>query len=107
MAIDGDKLTLLSSGYGNSTKAGFDIRIVSKSNNYEWPTMKGYTFQGFIYPSLTEPVIEKPKQGYITTQEAVHKMAEDVIQGKYGNGFARKERLYKTVQDEVNKILRG
>ena len=31
--------------------------------------------------------------------------AKEVINGKYGNGNARKENIYKTVQDEVNNVL--
>lgn len=107
IGIDGDTLTLLSSGYGNTTQSGFDIRKVRKSNNYDWPTMKGYHFQGFIYPKLVEHIPDKPTVTEITTEQAVHKMAEDVIRGLYGNGFLRKEKLYSAIQGEVNKILRG
>lgn len=108
MAIDGDKITLLSSGYGNTTPDGFDIRVVYKSKNYKWPTSADVgDFQGFIYPKLSEPVIPTPTPSEITTDEAIHKMAQDVIKGMYGNGFLRKERLYTTIQNEVNRILRG
>ena len=32
-------------------------------------------------------------------------MAKDVLAGKYGNGDDRKDRLYKAVQNEVNKLV--
>ena len=44
----------------------------------------------------------------ITTDEAIDKMADDVIAGLYGNGRAyRKEKLYQTIQNRVNKKLLG
>lgn len=50
---------------------------------------------------------EKEKEHIITTAEAVHKMAEDVLSGVYGNGTTRKENIYLAVQNEVNKINKG
>ncbi len=41
----------------------------------------------------------------ITTEQAINKMAIDVLAGKYGSGSARKENLYSTIQTEVNKIV--
>lgn len=46
------------------------------------------------------------KETPITTESAIHQMALDVIDGKYGSGQARKDNIYKAVQDEVNKILK-
>ena len=40
----------------------------------------------------------------ITSEQAINKMAQDVIKGLYGSGTARKENLYKAIQSEVNKI---
>lgn len=42
----------------------------------------------------------------ITTESAIHQMALDVLNGVYGSGQARKDNIYKAVQDEVNKILK-
>ncbi len=98
--IEGDKLTLLSSGYGNTTPDGFNIRVVYRSENYNWPTMDGFTFQGFIYPKC-----ESGTHSEITSEEAINKMALDVIAGKYGNGKVRAESLYWTIQNRVNEIL--
>lgn len=101
--IEGDKLTLLSSGYGNTTPDGFDWRVVYRSDNYKWSTEYDVgQFQGFIYPKDSKP---EPEPSGITTDQAIQKMAEDVIAGMYGNGFMRAERLYKVIQDRVNQIL--
>lgn len=43
----------------------------------------------------------------VTSEQAIRKMAIDVIAGLYGNGEARKENLYKAIQTEVNSILGG
>lgn len=42
----------------------------------------------------------------VTTERAIHQMALDVLNGVYGSGQARKDNIYKAVQDEVNKILK-
>lgn len=42
----------------------------------------------------------------VTTESAIHQMALDVLNGVYGSGQARKDNIYKAVQDEVNKILK-
>ena len=42
----------------------------------------------------------------VTTESAIHQMALDVLNGVYGSGQARKDNIYKVVQDEVNKILK-
>lgn len=46
------------------------------------------------------------KETLITTESAIHQMALDVLNGVYGSGQARKDNIYKAVQDEVNKILK-
>lgn len=46
------------------------------------------------------------KDSPITTESAIHQMALDVLNGVYGSGQARKDNIYKAVQDEVNKILK-
>lgn len=42
----------------------------------------------------------------VTTESAIHQMALDVLNGAYGSGQARKDNIYKAVQDEVNNILK-
>lgn len=46
------------------------------------------------------------KDTHVTTESAIHQMALDVLNGVYGSGQARKDNIYKAVQDEVNKILK-
>lgn len=41
----------------------------------------------------------------VEQSSAIIDFARDVLKGKYGNGNARKENIYKTVQNEVNTIL--
>ena len=43
----------------------------------------------------------------ITTEEAIEKMAEDVLNGLYGNGDTRKNNIYLAVQNKVNKLNKG
>ena len=105
--IEGDKLTLLSSGYGNTTPDGFDWRVVYKSENYKWPNSNVGAWQGFIFPKGQEPIPPKPEPETITTEQAIHKMAEDVIKGMYGNGEVRAQKLYNAIQKEVNRIIWG
>lgn len=42
----------------------------------------------------------------VSTESAIHQMALDVLNGVYGSGQARKDNIYKAVQDEVNNILK-
>lgn len=46
------------------------------------------------------------KDSPVTTESAIHQMALDVLNGVYGSGQARKDNIYKAVQNEVNKILK-
>ena len=41
----------------------------------------------------------------VEKSSAITDFARDVLKGKYGDGNARKENIYKTVQNEVNVIL--
>ncbi len=50
-------------------------------------------------------VLRYPESYTHNVDNSITLFAKDVIKGKYGNGNARKENIYKTVQDEVNNIL--
>lgn len=65
--------------------------------------------KGFLYnPYVDSEPTPTPTPTTITTEQAITKMAEDVIAGKYGNGvFTRKNNLYSAIQRKVNEILRG
>lgn len=41
------------------------------------------------------------------TDDPVTKLAEEVIEGKWGNGEARKQNLLTAIQSKVNQLLRG
>lgn len=60
--------------------------------NYPW-------FYVLRYPESYSHTVNNYVDNSITL------FAKDVISGKYGNGNARKENIYKTVQNEVNNIL--
>lgn len=57
--------------------------------------------------SLDLTITVDEQEHEVTTEEAIHKMAVDVVAGMYGSGTNRKEYLYKAIQSEVNKIVGG
>ena len=78
--------------YGNAgDQTGQEIRTHSYYN-YPW----NYVLR---YPESYTHNVNNSIDNSITS------FAKDVIKGVYGNGNARKENIYKTVQDEVNNIL--
>ncbi len=76
--------------------ANFYTKKIAK--NYK---LSGYKFEGFIYNPVEFEDNKKP----------VSEVAQEVIDGKWGNGSARKKALinagynYSEVQKEVNKLL--
>lgn len=46
----------------------------------------------------------EPTPSAITTEQAIDKMAQDVLAGLYGNGEARKNNLYTAIQKRVNEL---
>lgn len=61
--------------------------------------------KGYLHYEGVKPEGDKPK-GDITTEQAITKMAEDVIAGKYGNGkLTRMNNIYKVIQRKVNELL--
>ena len=66
---------------------------------------------GYIYNPYIEEEESSSDTGTtteITTEQAIEKMAKDVIAGKYGNGaYIRKDNLYKVIQTRVNDLMRG
>ena len=97
--IDANTVYTSESGYGSSAF----WNSTRKNSNGRWGIGSGYTFRGFIYnPSVKE---ETPKKDIDT-------MANEVIQGLWGNGEERKQRLtdagynYSEIQNRVNEILK-
>ena len=66
----------------------------------------GYIYNPYIEEE--EPSSDTGTTTEITTEQAIEKMAKDVIAGKYGNGsYIRKDNLYKVIQTKVNELMRG
>lgn len=61
---------------------------------------------GYIYNPYVEEETTPETTTTITTEQAITKMAEDVIAGKYGNGkYNRMAKLYSVIQSRVNELL--
>lgn len=73
-------------------QTGQEIRV---GNYYDYPWNYVLRYKE-TYPQSVNNVY---------TGNAINDFARDVINGKYGNGNARKENIYRTVQNEVNVIL--
>ena len=43
--------------------------------------------------------------GYGELESALKVIAKNVIAGKFGDGRARKENIYKAIQEQVNKLV--
>lgn len=102
--IDKNTIYTSESGYGSSA---FWNSTRSNSNG-RWGLGSGYTFRGCIVnPAIGDvhaPTPSTPVSG------DVDQLARDVINGKYGNGDARRQALgdrYAEVQARVNEILNG
>ena len=75
--------------------------------------LKAAGFDGFIVEDKTV-VVENPKNevAVVENKKTVEELAKEVIQGKWGNGADRKQRLqaagynYSEVQSMVNKMLK-
>jgi len=69
---------------------------------------EGYDYKS-VQARVNEILLEHKKKGL----KSIHAVALEVINGKWGNGSARKKKLesagydYKTVQSEVNRIIRA
>ena len=71
------------------------------SENYYRGKIYG-DFVGFILPKR-KPV-EQPE---IALEDAIERIAREVLKGTYGNGEARKTALYKAIQGKVNELCRN
>ena len=96
------------SGYGSSA---FWNSIRTNSNG-RWGLGSGYSFRGcIINPAIGNVTASQPsKPSSDIANKSVDELAREVINGKYGNGEARKQALgsrYSEVQKRVNEILAG
>lgn len=88
----GARISELGKIYGKKgDQTGQEIRT-HKYYNYPW----AYVLR---YPVSYSHTVNNSVDNSITS------FSKDVIKGKYGNGNARKENIYNTVQNEVNNIL--
>ena len=104
--------------YNNLIKAVDDLDYIAKLKADGWATsstyvttlsniLKGMKFDESV--SVAVPVV----QPSVSDGDELYRVAQDVIKGKYGNGSVRRLKLqqagydYQTVQNMVNKILRG
>ncbi len=104
-----------SSGYGNSNPWWTNIRSIGNGN---WGCNSPFKYRGCIAPEgyIPEPVVPTPTpipQPTPTPSKTIDELAKEVINGKWGNGDERKNRLtsagydYNAVQKRVNEILKG
>lgn len=91
------------SGYGS--KAFWNT--TRTNNNGRWGQGSGYKFRGcIINPSVSPTPTPKPTK-------TIEELAREVIEGKWGNGQDRKNRLtkagydYSKVQARVNELVSG
>ena len=88
-------------GSGDNYKGTVANRTVNFSNNI----VTGFVHPNFATKPATEPVID--------TEDDIDKLAREVINGKWGNGEYRKQKLteaghnYQVIQARVNAILKG
>lgn len=98
------------SGWGSSTAFWNQKR---SNSNGRWGLSSYYYFRCFIYlPDDVQNAIggATPTPSSDIANKTVDELAREVINGKYGNGDARKNALgsrYSEVQKRVNEILAG
>ena len=98
--IDANTIYTSESNYGGTAF----LNVTRTNTNKRWGLSSKYAFRGcIINPAVTKPHPDK----------SIDKIAQEVIDGKWGNGTARKKALtnagydYYEVQKRVNEILYG
>lgn len=97
--IEGDKVTCSYQEKGGTSfsLATEEWKVGASYGKYGWGK-----FQGYIYP---------PVEYVAAPTKSIDEVAKEVIEGKWGNGEARKENLeaagydYSKVQDRVNELM--
>lgn len=98
--ISNNEVYTSESGYGS--KAFWNQ--TRKNDNGRWGANSNYKFLGFIY----NPAV---KEEYKVVKKSVDEIAKEVIDGKWGNGADRKNRLnaagydYNAIQARVNALV--
>lgn len=107
--IDGaNKILTSESGYGSRTAFWNSVRT---NSNGRWGLGSGYTFRGCIVnPAIGDVHYVEPTPAP-TPSKSNEDIANEVIQGKWGNNPERKQRLtdagydYNAIQDIVNNKM--
>lgn len=99
--LDNGDLVIIESGYGAKNQNGLWTKTVKASENYYRGKIYG-DFVGFILPKK-----QPAKQPEIALEDAIERIAREVLKGTYGNGEARKNALYKAIQGKVNELCRN
>ena len=95
-------IIIIESGYGAKNYNGLWYKKLLKEENYYRGAIYG-DFVGFIYPKENSKTEEE-----ITLEQAIKRMAEEVIKGTYGNGkIKRSAALYSAIQAKVNELMKG
>ena len=92
--VEKNKFTVLECNKGIESKCA--TRVMDINGRY---------IRGYIAPNYNK--VEKSADA---ERERINKLADEVLQGKYGNGSERKKRLgsdYEAVQAEVNRRLKN
>jgi hypothetical protein len=92
-----------------------EVGVVPLESLLKWGPFQGWTedFDGVrVYdPPANSPAPSPPKPAPAPARKSVKEIAQEVIDGKWGNGAERKERLqragyaYAAVQNAVNDLL--
>lgn len=93
-----DSVNFISCDYSTQGLQGQAINTYPWNDYYVWN--KPTYIEVWRYAEVNPPSFDNVSNG-----NAINDFARDVLKGKYGNGDARKETIYKTVQNEVNTIL--
>lgn len=95
-------IVIYESGYGAKNNNGIWAKTLTKESGYYRGKIYG-DFMGFIYPKEKQETKED-----ITLEQALVRMAEEVMKGTYGNGkYARSNALYNAIQSKVNELMKG
>ena len=98
--LDNGDLVIIESGYGSNNTAGLWKKTLTKSSGYYRGKIYGNVV-GFIHPKHAPEAPEMP------LEDAIERIAREVLKGTYGNGEARKMALYKAIQGKVNELCRN
>lgn len=92
--VSRETFTVIEGNYGNMVKE----RVLQVNARY----IRGFAVPKYDVSEGSETVA-KPSE----TSEAIKALAKEVLQGKWGNGSERYERIATAIQSEVNRIVKG